>query len=90
MEHYFPDEVKFTRPNGGLFLWVELPEKVDTSELLHRAIEKNVAYIPGTAFYPDGGGKNSMRLNYSKPNETEIEEGIKRLAEVFKDALAKK
>ncbi len=90
MEHYFPDEVKFTRPNGGLFLWVELPEKVDTSELLHRAVEKNVAYIPGTAFYPDGGGKNSMRLNYSKPNENEIEEGIKRLAEVFKDALVKK
>ena len=90
MEHYFPSEVKFTRPNGGLFLWVELPEKVNTVELLPKAVERNVAYIPGTAFYPDGGGHNSMRLNYSKPTETEIEEGIKRLAEVFKDALKSK
>ncbi|RLA79295.1 MAG: aminotransferase [Deltaproteobacteria bacterium] len=88
MEHYFPPEVKFTRPKGGMFLWVELPEKVNTTELLPKAVEKNVAYIPGSAFYPDGGGHNTMRLNYSKPTEAEIEEGIKRLAEVFKEALA--
>ena len=88
MEHYFPPEVKFTRPKGGMFLWVELPEKVNTTELLPKAVEKNVAYIPGSAFYPDGGGHNTMRLNYSKPTEDEIEEGIKRLAEVFKEALA--
>lgn len=87
MERYFPPEVKFTRPNGGLFLWVELPENVNTTELLPKAVEKSVAYIPGSAFYPEGGGHNTMRLNFSKPTEAEIEEGVKRLAEVFKDAL---
>jgi len=90
MEHYFPPEVKFSRPNGGLFLWVELPEGVNATELLPKAVEKNVAYIPGSAFYPDGGGHNTMRLNYSKPNEDEIEEGIKKLAEVFQEALSNK
>ncbi len=90
MEHYFPPEVKFTRPTGGLFLWVELPEHVNATELLPRAVEKNVAYIPGSAFYPDGGGHNTMRLNYSKPTETEIEVGIKSLSEVFKETLWKK
>lgn len=87
MERYFPPEVKFTKPNGGLFLWVELPENVNATELLPKAVEKNVAYIPGSAFYPEGGGHNTMRLNFSKPSEAEIEEGIKRLAEVFKEAL---
>ncbi len=90
MEHYFPDEVKFTRPNGGLFLWVELPAGVNTTTLLTKAVENSVAYIPGSAFYPEGGGDNTMRLNYSKPNETEIEEGIKRLAKLFKESLTKK
>ena len=90
MEHYFPPEVKFTKPEGGLFLWVELPEHIDTMELLPKAVEKNVAYIPGSPFFPDGSGHNTMRLNYSKPTEAEIEEGIKRLAEVFKEALLKK
>ncbi len=89
MRHYFPEGVKFTEPNGGLFLWVELPEGIDTMELLPKAVEKNVAYIPGSAFFPDGGGNNTMRLNYSKPTEAEIEEGIKRLAEVFKEALSR-
>ncbi len=90
MERHFPSGVKFTRPNGGLFLWVELPANVNTTELLPKAVEKNVAYIPGSAFYPDGGGHNTMRLNYSKPTESEIEEGIKRLAEVFKEAISGK
>ncbi|RKZ26761.1 aminotransferase [bacterium] len=90
MEKYFPDEVKFTRPNGGLFLWVQLPEGINTTALLPKAVEKNVAYIPGSAFYPEGGGDNTMRLNYSKPTEAEIEEGIKRLSELFKESLSKK
>lgn len=89
MEKYFPDAVKWTKPTGGMFLWVELPDGLDARELLKKAVERDVAYIPGTAFYPDGTGENTMRLNYSKPTEEEIEEGIKRLAEVIKEAMAK-
>ncbi len=89
MTKNFPPEVKFTRPTGGLFLWVELPEKINTMELLPKAIEKDVAYIPGSAFYPDGGGNNTMRLNFSYASEEKIEEGIRRLANVFREALAK-
>ena len=90
MKQYFPSEVKFTQPNGGLFLWVELPKELDTTALLPAAVEKSVAYIPGAPFHPDGTGKNTMRLNYSKPTETEIEEGIKRLSELFKETLKSK
>jgi DNA-binding transcriptional MocR family regulator len=88
MHKYFPEGVTFTEPNGGLFLWVTLPEKINTSDLLVKAVEKMVAYIPGTAFFPEGGGYNTMRLNFSKPTEEEIEIGIKRLGELFKDALS--
>ncbi|RKZ31732.1 aminotransferase [bacterium] len=89
MHKYFPEGVSFTEPNGGLFLWVTLPESINTTELLPKAVEKQVAYIPGNAFYPAGGGYNTMRMNYSKPNEEEIEIGIKRLAELFDEALGK-
>ncbi len=89
MMDYFPQDVKFTRPAGGLFLWVELPENINTTELLPKAVEKNVAYIPGNAFYPNPGGYNCMRLNYSMPNEDQIEEGIKLLAELFIETLDK-
>jgi DNA-binding transcriptional MocR family regulator len=88
MREHFPSEVEFTEPTGGLFLWVSLPEKVDTAEILAKAVELDVAYIPGFAFYPDGSGKNTMRLNFSKPTENEIEIGIPRLAKLFKDVLA--
>jgi len=88
MRRYFPDGVTFTEPNGGLFLWVTLPEKINTSDLLVKAVEKMVAYIPGTAFFPEGGGYNTMRLNFSKPTGEEIEIGIERLGELFKDALS--
>lgn len=88
MRKHFPAEVQFTEPKGGLFLWVSLPEKVDTSEILAKAVELDVAYIPGFAFYPDGDGRNTMRLNFSKPTESEIEIGIPRLAQLFKDVLA--
>ncbi len=87
MRKHFPEGVSFTEPNGGLFLWVTLPEGINTTELLPKAVDKEVAYIPGSAFYPDGGGHNTMRLNYSKPTEEEIEIGIKRLGELFAEAL---
>jgi len=89
IERYFPEEVSWTKPTGGLFLWVVLPEKVNATELLPKAVENNVAYIPGSAFYPNGGGHNTIRMNFSKPTESEIEIGIKKLGEVFKEALKK-
>jgi len=87
MHKYFPKGVKFTEPKGGLFLWVELPEGLNATELLPKAVERKVGYIPGEAFNPNGGGENTMRLNFSKSSEEEIEEGIKRLGEVFAEAL---
>ena len=84
---YFPPEVRWVEPKGGLFLWIELPGNIDTYEILPRAVENNVAYVPGTVFYPAGGGNNTCRLNFSKPSEAEIETGIERLANLFKSVL---
>jgi 2-aminoadipate transaminase len=75
--------LKWTQPQGGLFLWVTLPEEMDAGELFHSAIEKQVAYVVGTAFYPDGGGRNSFRMNFSYSSKAEIEEGVKRLGQVI-------
>lgn len=74
--------LKWTQPQGGLFLWVTLPEEMDAAEMFHSAIEKQVAYVVGTAFYPDGGGRNSFRMNFSYSSQAEIEEGVKRLGQV--------
>jgi 2-aminoadipate transaminase len=67
-------------PRGGMFLWITLPEGMDADEMFKDAIERNVAYVVGSAFHPAGGGHNTMRLNFSYPSEEEIREGIKRLA----------
>ncbi|MCX6558868.1 MAG: PLP-dependent aminotransferase family protein [Candidatus Aminicenantes bacterium] len=75
--------LKWTQPHGGLFLWVTLPESIDAGEMFHAAIEKQVAYVVGSAFYPDGGGHNSFRMNFSYSSKAEIEEGVKRLGEVI-------
>ncbi|TKJ33870.1 MAG: aspartate aminotransferase [Planctomycetes bacterium B3_Pla] len=80
IEKYFPEEVEFTRPEGGMFLWVTLSEDVSALRLFDLAKKENVAFVPGSAFYVDGGGKNALRLNFSNSDEDEIEEGIKRLA----------
>lgn len=84
MGEHFPPGVTWTRPQGGLFLWVRMPEHVDSEELLKVAIEEKVAFVPGTAFYPDGqGGRNSMRLNFSNARPEMIQEGIKRLGQAM-------
>ncbi len=87
LEKYMKDieGVKWTHPNGGLFLWVTVPDYIDTSEMFIDAVEKKVAYVVGSAFYPEEGGHNSMRLNFSYPSKEQIEEGIKRLSEVIKE-----
>ena len=88
MEEFFPEEVTWSVPHGGLFLWAQLPEYIDTAEMLAEAISEKVAYITGKAFFPDRSGQNCIRLNFSYPNEEEIHEGIKRLAKVIKDQIA--
>jgi 2-aminoadipate transaminase len=77
----------WTHPQGGLFLWVTLPEGIDTEEMFAEAVEHDVAYVLGKAFCADGGGESSMRLNFSYPTEAEITEGIRRLAEAVKVRL---
>ncbi len=83
IEVHFPRSLKWNRPAGGMFLWVELPEGWDTREILRRCLEHNVAFVPGQEFFPDGSGKNTMRLNFSNASPENIEEGIKRMGEVL-------
>lgn len=84
IETYFPKEVKYTRPKGGLFAWVELKENLNARDIFKEAIKQNVAFVPGGSFFPNGGHENYFRLNYSTMTEDKIEEGIKRLGNVLK------
>ena len=88
MEREFPAEVAFTRPQGGLFLWVELPSHLNARTLLQRSLERNVAFVPGGSFFPTGGKEHFFRLNYSNMPEDRIREGIARLGAVLREALA--
>ena len=83
LERNFPPGVLWTRPKGGLFLWVTLPEGMDSKELLAEALQEKVAFVPGTSFYPCGGGQRTMRLNFSYATPEAIEEGIRRLGAVI-------
>jgi 2-aminoadipate transaminase len=80
----------WTKPEGGLFLWVKLPEYISADDMFEDAIKENVAYVIGSAFHVDGSGKNTMRLNFSYPTLYEIEEGIKRLAAAIKKRMIRK
>ena len=86
LDEYMPADVKFTRPQGGIFLWCSLPEGYELSEFVKRCSEKNVFVVPGTAFLPDESEPTrSFRLNYSMPSDEEIERGIKLLAQVVEE-----
>ncbi len=84
IEKKFPSGIKWTKPDGGLFLWLDLPKHVSARELFPKAVEKKVAFVYGEPFFANGGGKNTLRLNYSTANKEQIVEGIGRLAELFK------
>lgn len=88
MKEEFPKEITFTYPEGGLFTWVTLPEGMDAKEIMPKVLAKDVAYVPGGPFYPNGGNANHFRLNYSNMPEERIVEGIKRLADVLKEEMA--
>jgi len=87
LNKYFPKEAKWTVPEGGMFIWITLPKRVNTNLMLQKAIAKKVAYVAGDSFYPDGGNYNSMRLNFSYSDDASIREGIRRLAEVIKNEM---
>lgn len=86
-EKYMPQGVHWTKPEGGLFLFVSLPEGYDTTELFNVAIKENVAFVIGEAFHCDGSGRNTMRINFSYMNEERTEEGVKRLAKAIEKML---
>lgn len=85
IEEVFPDGAAWTTPAGGFYVWVTLPGWVDTRALLAAAVERRVAYVPGTAFYPDGRGKDQMRLAFCYPSEERIREGVARLGALLAD-----
>lgn len=87
MEEYFPPNVKWTRPKGGLFLWVTLPEQLSSMNLLPGAIKRNVAFVPGASFYALGGVENTMRINFSNATPENICLGIEQLSEAIKENL---
>lgn len=91
LDRYMPkvDGLSWTKPEGGLFLWVRLPEGADTERMFLRALEHEVAYVVGTPFFVDGTGQNTMRLCFSKATVREIDEGIKRLAQVVEEELSR-
>jgi len=84
---HMPKEVSWTEPEGGLFLFVTLPDYMDAEQLFHKAIEKKVAFVIGNVFYCDGKGKNTLRLNFSFVNDEKNIEGVKRLAEVIQEEI---
>ncbi|MCP4139897.1 MAG: PLP-dependent aminotransferase family protein [Chloroflexi bacterium] len=87
MDELFPPEVKWTHPEGGMFLFVTLPKGLDAAVLLEKAVKKSVAYVPGGVFHPDGGGENTMRLNFSFSDPDTIREGIARLGQMLKEEI---
>ena len=83
LETYMPSEVKYTHPDGGLFIWMELPEYIDAAAVLPEALAQNVAYIGGNEFFADGSGHNTLRLNFSNSDVARIQKGVKILSELF-------
>ncbi|HEY6144807.1 MAG TPA: PLP-dependent aminotransferase family protein, partial [Solirubrobacterales bacterium] len=84
---YFPAEATWTEPEGGLFIWATLPDYIDTSDLLAKALRADVAFVPGQAAYVDGRGSHSMRLNFSGVDEDEIREGVRRIGKVIAEQV---
>ena len=87
LAEHLPPEATWTRPQGGLFLWATLPDYLDTTDLLARALSRNVAFVPGRAAYLDGRGGSSMRLNFSGVDDDTIREGVRRIGEVIREQV---
>jgi len=87
IENNFSKEIKITKPSGGLFLWLTLPEKADAYEVLEKAVEEGIAFVPGNTFFQDGKGKNTIRLSFSSCNETTMKTGILKLSNVLNNYI---
>lgn len=87
MEKYMPENVSWSKPTGGMFFWVKLPETIDAKDIFMEAIQRNVLYVIGRPFHCDNSGGNTMRLSYSFPSVQQIEQGVKQLAEAIKKVL---
>ncbi|MEW6059610.1 MAG: PLP-dependent aminotransferase family protein [Actinomycetota bacterium] len=85
LQEHFPADAVWTNPAGGFYVWVTLPPYFDTQAMLAAAVDRKVAYVPGTAFYPDARGRDRMRLAFCYPTEGRIEEGVRRLGELLAD-----
>ena len=89
LEKYMPKTARWTKPEGGMFIWVTLPEGIDGAELLAKSLSsERVAFVPGKAFFADGSGSNTLRISFSCANEQMIDEGIKRLGRLVAGAEA--
>ena len=88
LAEHFPAQAEWTHPNGGLFIWATLPDFIDTTDLLARALSENVAFVPGRAAYLDGRGGSSLRLNFSGVGEDDIREGVRRIGKVVAEQVA--
>jgi 2-aminoadipate transaminase len=88
LAEYFPREAEWTHPQGGLFIWATMPDYIDTTDLLARALSEQVAFVPGRAAYVDGRGGSAMRLNFSGVDEDAIREGVRRIGEVVREQVA--
>ena len=88
LEEFLPAEATWTRPEGGLFIWARLPDYIDTTDLLARALREHVAFVPGRAAYLDGRGGSEMRLNFSGVGEDDIREGVRRIGKVVAEQVA--
>ena len=82
----FPEGTRYTRPEGGLFIWVELPEHLNALEMLNTCVERGVAYVPGTHFFAEGGHHNTLRLNFSNSTVEQIHTGMAVIREVIAEA----
>jgi 2-aminoadipate transaminase len=87
LARHFPPQAEWTRPGGGLFVWATLPDYIDTTDLLAKALRENVAFVPGRAAYVDGRGAASMRLNFSGSGEDELREGVRRIGRVVSEQV---
>lgn len=88
IECYFPKNIKFTHPEGGLFTWIELPEGVSARNILEKCLEKKIAFVPGGSFFPNENKENTFRINYSNMPEDRIEKGLQILGEVIKEYIS--
>jgi 2-aminoadipate transaminase len=88
LAEHFPREAEWTHPQGGLFIWATMPDYIDTTDLLARALSEQVAFVPGRAAYVDGRGGSAMRLNFSGVDEDSIREGVRRIGEVVREQVA--